>query len=245
MARTRALEIAVIIPTKNEERYVGEMLKRVEAQVSRRFGSYAIVISDGASSDGTRMIVENAAKSNRHIMFIGHRVQKARGHDVRDAVSKVRANLYFYVDVDLAPSVKHFPDLLAAQRHDCDLVLGSRYMSESPERPPLRLFVSKAYNRVLNLLFRESVSDHQCGFRLFNARMAELVRKESMEEHWMWDTEVVLLALRHKMRVCEVPIKWREPRSRRTPLRRLVGDIYLHGRGILRLLIRFGPDTGS
>jgi hypothetical protein len=179
-------------------------------------------------------------------MFIGHKVHTLRGYDARDAIRKVDARLYFYVDVDLAPSIGHFKDLLVAQKKGYNAVLGSRYVGSSAlERPPLRLFVSKAYNRLLNLFFRESITDHQCGFRLFDERAAEIIRTESREAHWMWDTEVILLALRGGLSVCEVPIPWRERRSKRTPLRRLVGDIWLHGTGILRLFVRFSLGIGS
>ncbi len=236
----------MILPTHNEERYVGEMLRLIGGQVSKRFSSYAIVVTDGASVDGTRRIVETEAKRDSHIRLIEHHVRKRRGYDARDAMGKVDASLYFYVDADLPSSVKYFGRLLAAQRKGCDVVLGSRYIgSSSLHRPPLRLFVSRSYNRLLNVFFNERITDHQCGFRLFNERAAKLIRSESREEHWMWDTEVILLALREGLSVCEVPIGWREIKSSRTPLRRLADDIWLHGTGILRLFARFrlGRDS--
>lgn len=246
MTSTKRYELAVIVPTRNENKYVGEMLRAVEKQVSSKFVSYVIVVTDGGSTDGTKEIVKTTAEHNKHILLISHEVHTLRGYDARDAIRKVDAKLYFYVDVDLAPSINCFRDMLSAQKKGCDVVLGSRYIaSSSLERPPLRLFVSKSYNKLLNLFFSESITDHQCGFRLFNRRAADIIRRESREEHWMWDTEVVLLALRSKLRVCEIPIPWRERRSKRTPLRRLIGDIWLHGTGILRLFSRFSLGKDS
>ena len=50
------VEVSVIIPTKNEERYIGKVLDHISNQ---SFKDFEVIVSDGNSSDGTKTIVES------------------------------------------------------------------------------------------------------------------------------------------------------------------------------------------
>ena len=131
-------------------------------------------------------------------------------------------------------------DLVRKQKSGYDVVLASRYSAGSKlRRPPLRKAFSQAYNMMINLIFGDSVTDHQCGFKLFSRKAFDEMYKDSREDHWAWDTETILLAYYKKMKMCEVPIEWSERRNRRTGIMRLFKDIYIFIPGITRLFYRF------
>ncbi|MDD2961546.1 MAG: glycosyltransferase family 2 protein [Muribaculaceae bacterium] len=62
-------EIAIIIPTLNEERYISECLKSVFEQ-SFEQSKLDIIIADGGSTDQTCNIIENIAKSHQNVRLI-------------------------------------------------------------------------------------------------------------------------------------------------------------------------------
>ncbi len=239
-------DFVAVVPTHNEEKFIGSIIKDIGGTVSKRFTNFLIVVADGASTDGTRTIVSKMASKDKHIRLVGYQKLGQRGKDVRDTMAKFSSRLYFYVDADLSPSIRYLPQALKLEGEGNDVVIGSRYLNKSKTvRPPLRRMVSKAYNKVLNVLFDEKVTDHQCGFRIFNKKAFDVIYERSQERHWMWDTEVILIARANHLKMKELPILWIEKHNTRTPLARLVNDIKLHGTGILRMFYRFRISNGS
>ena len=57
-------------------------------------------------------------------------------------------------------------------------------------------------------------------------------------DSWFWDTEVIVLAKKMGLPIKEIPVDWVEKKGRRTPLKRLLRDVWLHGMGLLTLFYR-------
>ncbi len=234
------LDFVMVVPTLNEQRYVGEMVEGADLLLSSLFKSYRIVVVDESSKDATVDIVKRLMKRHKSLNLIESRTPGNRGLDVRYAMSRYDSKLYFFSDADLKPSLPYIKKMIKAYKNDCDVVTGSRYVAgASVSRPPLRKAVSKCYNLMLNILFGENIKDHQCGFKLFSRKAFRIINRKSVENHWMWDVEVFLIALSNGMRIGEVPVRMRERRSRRTPIKRLMSDVSIHGPGILRLFYRY------
>jgi len=149
--------------------------------------------------------------------------------------------VFIYVDVDSATDLGKldaYRNLILMQK-DFDLVTGSRYIQGSTtNRPPLRRLTSQAYNDLVRLLFQTGVHDHQCGFKSFSRLLVERLAVEARSDSWFWDTEVIVLAKRMGFKIKEIPIHWTEKKGARTPLKRLVKDVWLHGSGLLNLIYR-------
>jgi hypothetical protein len=180
-------------------------------------------------------------KEFSNILYIQHDNRLGRGKALRDAWNRVQADVYVYLDADMATSLEHFDAYrnLIMLQGEYDLVTGSRYLHGSiTNRPFMRRIASTTYNWVIRMLFKTNVHDHQCGFKSFSRRLVETLAREAKSDSWFWDTEVVVIASRRRFRIKEIPISWTEKKGRRTPLRRLAKDIWLHGTGLLRLLWR-------
>ena len=234
------IDFLLVIPTYNEEKYIKEMIVHSDKLLSGIYRDYRIVVVDASSSDLTTSIVKETMHEMGRLSILESARPGSRGRDVLLGMRQYRSRIYCYVDADLLPSMKYLNNLLRCHENGYDVVLASRYKnSRLLKRPPLRKAVSIAYNRLINILFSESVTDHQCGFKLFGERAFALVSKKSEEKHWVWDTEVILLARYNKMQICEVPITWTERRSKRTGIIRLVKDVCIFVPGIARLFYRF------
>jgi hypothetical protein len=140
----------------------------------------------------------------------------------------------------MATNLEHFDaykKLIFQQEYD--LVTGSRYLHDSvTNRPFTRKMASLAYNWFIRILFRTNVHDHQCGFKSFSKRLVETLSKDAKSNSWFWDTEVIVIAKKRGYRIKEIPVYWTEKKGRRTPLKRLAEDIWLHGLGFLSLFWR-------
>jgi len=245
-ALIKMYNLVVVIPTHNEERFIGEALDGVNKAVSKLFSKYIIAVADAVSVDSTRDIVERAAAKNSNIKLVKYPKVGRVGHDIMHTMLKYKANLYFYLDVDLLPSLKHLGVALKMEKCGCDLVIGTRYAPSSrTTRPRLRYVASKIYNKLGNLLWNEKITDHGCGFRIFDGEAFEIIAKSSREEHWAWDKEILLIARENGFKICEVPILWVERRSGRTPIKRLAGDTVYEGLTLLRLFWRFRISNWS
>jgi len=197
-----------------------------------------LIAEDGSNSTAA---VDELKWKYPNIIHIQHDERLGRGKALREAWKTVQGNIYVYVDVDLATDLTKndaYRNLILSQ-NQFDLVTGSRYIPGSTtNRPRLRRGASVAYNWLVRFLFHTGVHDHQCGFKSFSRRLVDRLAVEAKSDSWFWDTEVIVIAKRMGFGVKEIPIDWQEKKGQRTPLKRLLRDVWLHGTGLLTLFYR-------
>ena len=197
-----------------------------------------LIAEDGSNSGAT---VDELRWKYSNITHIQHDERLGRGKALREAWKNVQGDVYVYVDVDLATDLAKFDAYrnLILLQNQFDLVTGSRYIPGSTtNRPTLRKDASITYNWLVRFLFHTGVHDHQCGFKSFSRRLVERLAVEAESDSWFWDTEVIVLAKRMGFGIKEVRIDWEEKKGQRTPLKRLLHDIWLHGTGLLSLFYK-------
>jgi len=107
------VEVSVVIPTKNEENYIGETLNYLYNQ---SFRDFEIVVSDGTSTDKTKAVVEalipKFKKKGIILRFVSTKkkgVSEGRNLGARNARGKY---IYFF-DADVYPNKNFIRDTLA------------------------------------------------------------------------------------------------------------------------------------
>jgi glycosyltransferase involved in cell wall biosynthesis len=233
--------VLVTLPVRDEANRLVESLLAVKAELDASGLNYRLSVAEDGSTDGTKAVLRQLPTLIPGIVVREHSTPLGRGKALRLLWSELEADVYCFTDTDLAAG----PDaVVAAVRRvleGADIVVGSRYAPGAVvHRPPLREIVSKGYNGMLRFAFAEHIRDHQCGLKVFSARAIRQLLPESREDSWFWDTEILVLALRADIPVCEMPVHWVEKKTRRTRLARLFSDIYLHGSGMVRLRSRVG-----
>lgn len=217
-------------------RDTSEQLEKATAAIAKDFT--LLIAEDGSNSSE---IVDELRQRYHNIVYFQNDRRMGRGKALREAWKKVRGDVYIYLDADLATDLtKHdaYRNLIEQQGR-FDLVTGSRYIPGSTtNRPWLRRTTSQTYNWLVRVLFRTGVHDHQCGFKSFSLKLVESLGVESKSDSWFWDTEVIVLAKKLGFKINEIPVYWTEKKGRRTPVKRLLKDVWLHGTGLLQLLYR-------
>ena len=73
-----------------------------------------------------------------------------------------------------------------------------------------REVISRTYNLMIKLAFRNRFSDAQCGFKALTQQAAQSLLPQVENNEWFFDTELLLLAEERGLRIHEVPIDWVE-----------------------------------
>lgn len=236
----RRFDAVITLPVHNEIKFLPDALICVRHYASKLFKNYVVVIAEDGSTDGTAEFAMKKEKEYSNVKVLHEEKKLGRGRALKNAWRAYDADIYLFIDADIATDMDAFPTLVGAIKKGYDLATGSRYMVESKvNRPTLRLAVSKMYNLFVRTLFRDGIHDHQCGFKGFSRRLVkDIILSECVHNDWFWDTEVIVLATLKGYRIFEFGVSWEEKRRNKTSLKRLISDIAIHGAGLLNLYRR-------
>lgn len=130
--RTHDAQVSIIIPTYNEAQNIIGILKSIREHVSRVVQVQAIVVDDD-SPDGTGRIVEDYIRGPDprpgYTVDIVHRREKNSGLSsaILHGIRKAAGNVVVVMDSDFSHPPQIIPNMLEALRHQCDIVVASRY----------------------------------------------------------------------------------------------------------------------
>jgi glycosyltransferase involved in cell wall biosynthesis len=231
----RAIRVDVVVPVFNERAVLKRSIRALHAHLSEQLPwSWRIVIADNASTDGTLLAAHRLRRELPGVEVV-HLAAKGRGRALRATWSESDADVVCYMDVDLSTDLSALLPLLAplCSGHS-DVAIGTRLArGANVVRGPKRELISRAYNRLLKVALRARFSDAQCGFKAARADVARRLLPEVRDDEWFFDTELLVLAQRRRLRIHEVPVDWVEdPDSSVDVGRTAAADL----RGIARLM---------
>lgn len=234
-------KLIVTLPCYNDSEYLGRAIETVENETTLYSNNFTVLIVEDKSDSS--FIVKSLQRKYRNIEYFHNPEKLGRGKALREAWQKMKGDLFLYMDVDLSVDLKKmdaYANLIrGVSSGKFDIVTGSRYLEESRTyRPIIRWLVSRAYNYFVRFLFQTGINDHQCGLKSFSRRCIDNLNNIVKTDSWFWDTEILVVAKKRGYRILEIPVFWVEMRGSRTPLIRLIKDIWLHGTGLLKLLWR-------
>jgi hypothetical protein len=231
--------IVITLPVYKDTLFLESAIDTIQLHTSKLTSNFEVVVAEDGSNSSS--VVNRLIEKFSNITYIQHDEKLGRGRALREAWSKVNADIYVYLDVDMAGDLEQLNAYkkLINMQNDHDLITGSRYLPESiTNRPLIRRLASIGYNWLVRLMFRTGVHDHQCGFKSFSRELVQALTREAKSDTWFWDTEVIVIAKKLGYHIKEIPIYWTEKKGRKTPLKRLTRDMWLHGKGLLLLFFR-------
>lgn len=237
------LRIDVVIPVYNEERAlpgsIAELHAFLEAHVPAR---WRIVIADNASVDATPEVGRALAAQYDRVEYL-RLEQKGRGRALRRAWSTSDADIVSYMDVDLSTNLDAFVPLVTAiAEGGYDVAIGSRLTRGARvTRQWKRELISRGYNLLIRLFFpRRTFADAQCGFKAVSRRAVDELLPLVENNHWFFDSELLLRALQRGYRVAEVPVAWIEDLDTRVKIAKTaLEDV----RGLIRVRLSSPPTA--
>ena len=210
------VEVSVVLPAYNEEETIeGTVTVTLEALASFLSpGSYEVIVAEDGCEDRTPEIAELLAREHDAVRHVHSDQRLGRGGALEHAFRESEGGTLVYFDTDLATDMSHLEELVESVRSGgYDVATGSRWLPDSEaDRPAKRGLPSLGYNRLVRLFLRSEVRDHQCGFKSFDREALFDLLEDVEDDHWFWDTEVLVRAQRAGYRVKEFPVVW-EPKT--------------------------------
>ncbi len=156
--------------------------------------------------------------------------EKGKGMAIKRSWEKhlAEADVLVFMDADLAADIQALPNLVEPiLNREADLVCGSRFMAGSKvERKIMREAASRLFNFLQKRILALPVKDAQCGFKAISAKAAGELLPLSTEETWLFDSELLALAVKKGYRIKEIPVSWVENRD---PRRKSAVRLWKHG----------------
>jgi dolichyl-phosphate beta-glucosyltransferase len=162
---------------------------------------------------------------------------------VRTGVLKSRGEFVLFADSgNCIPFRDANIGIKMMQAGECQIAHGSRKLSNCHiERP------QSFYRKICSQLFHwflihdikrlGNLTDTQCGFKLYRGDVAQELYAESIIDGFMFDIEIILLALSKGYQIHEFPVNWAwDPDSRLKPLHESLHIV----RDLIGLKNRFG-----
>ena len=217
--------IVVTVPACNESKNLRKCVEMLLKVTPRLGEDFRIVIAEDGSTDGTDIIAQELEHMYTQVTHLHSPQKLGKGLALKRAFNKVEGDIYAFIDCDLATNMKFFPQLINSIKEGNDLALGSRYMDGAEaDRTVLRDLSSRVYNRLIRILFKDNVFDHQIGFKAFSNRLIKDILNECNSTGWFWDTEILIRSINNNYKIVEFPVEWKEKKNNRGSLK-MVTDV--------------------
>jgi dolichol-phosphate mannosyltransferase len=223
------VKLSVVIPAHNEEANVGQTVRAVAGALRDADIEHEIVVVDDASTDRTKTIVEETAKTNRNVRCLRSPNPPGFGFAVRAGLDATDGDGVAIMMADLSDDPE---DLVAYHRlleagYDC--AFGSRFIrgGRAEGYPWPKLVINRAVNLGLRLLFGHGYNDTTNAFKAYRREVITTVQP-ILSHHFNLTVELPLKAVVRGHSYAIVPIHWRNRAAGESKLRlKEMGSRYL------------------
>ncbi|CDO93253.1 unnamed protein product [Kluyveromyces dobzhanskii CBS 2104] len=218
---TDGIVLSVVIPSYNETNRIKIMLEEAVGFLQDKMkGKWEIVIVDDGSSDGTSTYCLDLAKdhfklNNGEFRVVTLEKNRGKGGAVRHGMLHIRGEHVLFADADGASKFADVSKLLEKAKSDAPTVcIGSRAHMVNTDavvkRTIIRNFLMYSLHALVFIFGIRSINDTQCGFKLFNRKAVRAIFPSLHTEGWIFDVEILIIALRKNIQINELPISWHE-----------------------------------
>jgi glycosyltransferase involved in cell wall biosynthesis len=204
--------LSVVVPAFNEERTIGELLRRVaEAPLPAGIAMEIVVVDDG-STDGTRERMRSLLAGRRAsevpLRFFEQAKNQGKGAALRRGFAEATGEWIVVQDADLEYDPRDFSRLLQPVLEEgADVVFGSRFAG-GPHR--VLFYWHSLGNRFLttvsNMFSDLNLSDMETCYKLFRRSLLEGVELRS--NRFGIEPELTARFARLRAKIYEVPISY-------------------------------------
>jgi dolichyl-phosphate beta-glucosyltransferase len=215
--------LSVVIPCYNETARLKVMLQEAIEYLKRTYPkAWEIVIVDDGSTDGTAAFALELAYREfklqpgqlRVIQLVQNR---GKGGAVTHGMQHTRGKYIIFADADGASKFSDASKLIKAAEAYGDrpaVIIGSRaHMVQSDavvKRSFIRNFLMYSLHTLVFVFGIRHIKDTQCGFKLFNRPAIKKIFPYMHTERWIFDVEILIIAIRNSIPIEEIAISWHE-----------------------------------
>jgi hypothetical protein len=200
------VDLSLVIACYNEEFELEDSVRQVIEILDNTRWTYEIIFVDDCSRDRTREIIDRLLITYRAKNFrkIFHEHNTGRGRAVTDGFRIAIGEVIGYIDIDLEVHARYIPTMLLAIEHGVDVATAHRIYKVQP-RLFHRFVLSQGYVWLMRRLLGVHLQDTETGYKFFKREKIWPVLDQTKDEHWFWDTEIMVRALLAGLRINEIP----------------------------------------
>ncbi|MDR2694764.1 MAG: glycosyltransferase family 2 protein, partial [Deltaproteobacteria bacterium] len=199
-------DVAILLPAYNEELTIaGTIAGFRDAMPSAR-----IYVINNNSDDGTAAVAEEIlARTDRGALL--HEPRQGKGNALRRGLLEIDADIFVMADADMTYPPEQIHELVAPIAEGrADMVIGDRFAGGDYDRENTRrfhTFGNRLIRALANIFFRSHIVDIMTGYRAFSRTFARVY--PVLAEGFQLETDMTIFALRHKFRILEIPVRYR------------------------------------
>lgn len=215
-------ELSLVLPAANEARRLPASLTEVRDYLAAQPYRAEVIVVDDGSTDATAAVVREAARHFPASIAIGvirHRRNLGKGAAVRSGCLSARGRYVLYMDADLAVPISELGRILPALRSGCPVAIGTRIQPDGRDmrasQPFARRLAGASFTALRRLIVARDIVDTQCPIKGFEASAARSLFQAQRLRGWSFDAEILFLARRRGLRICQIPVEWRHKEGSR------------------------------
>ena len=164
------MSISIIIPCKNEQKNIVELLNNLILNLKNLNAVYEILIVDDFSSDLTSNIIKDKFSSNKQIKLFFNNEPGGLGQAIKLGIKESNCENISFMMADASDSVDDLINYINIMKQkDIDAVLGSRFIqgSKISNYPIKKLILNRIFNKFTQLLFFSKYNDFTNAFKIY------------------------------------------------------------------------------
>jgi glycosyltransferase involved in cell wall biosynthesis len=200
-----ALRVAVVVPARNEERFVGRVIETLPSLV------HEVVVVDDGSDDATSERAR-AARSHARVHVVRHSTPLGVGAAIvrgyREALA-LGADVAVVMAGDAQMDPADLPALIGPiARGEADYVKGDRLRHPEVRRmPPHRRIGTATLAALTSWAVGLCVHDSQCGYTAASRRALERIDLAAVWPGYGYPNDLIARFHRAGLRIAEVPVR--------------------------------------
>src|SRR5258708_21818176 len=193
--------LSFIIPVKNEEGSILQLVSEIKKEVTKIKKTYEIIFIDDGSSDKTFKVIKNLSRKDNKIKAFKLRGNWGKSVGLSIGFENAVGDIIFTMDGDLQDNPTEIPHFLKKLGEGYDLVSGWK---EKRNDPIGKTLPSKVMNACVRFLTGVKIHDMNCGFKAYRK---DVVR--SLNLHGDLYRFIPILAQKQNFLVGEISVKHR------------------------------------
>ena len=204
--------LSIIYPVYNEEdRLEKTFIDIKNFQKKFNFLKKEFIFVNDGSSDKSLLLLKKEFKNKKNIKIINYKNNKGKGFALKKGIRIAKNEWILTNDADCSVSNFQVMDWIKKKyvKNKIKIYFGSRnHKLSKVKKKFLRQIIGRIFKIIIRILFNISISDTQCGFKLYQTNVAKKIFNKIYTNGYMHDIEICLIANKLNYKIKDLPVKW-------------------------------------